>query len=88
NGSLPVPVEVKSGATGKLRSLNRFMEMAPSAKIAVRLYRGSYLEQEAGSKTKFRLLNLPYYHAAKVQEYIDLNARSDIDLMKKGTGLF
>ncbi len=73
NGSMPVPVEVKSGATGKLRSLNRFMEMAPSARVAVRLYRGSFLLQEAGSGTKFRLMNLPYYHAAKIQEYLDLD---------------
>ena len=75
NGSLPLPVEVKSGAAGKLRSLNRFMEMTPSAKIAVRLYRGSFLQQKAGSETKFRLLNLPYYHAAKVQEYVNLGEK-------------
>ncbi|MCD6322233.1 MAG: ATP-binding protein [Clostridiales bacterium] len=71
NGLQPVPVEVKSGAVGKLRSLNRFMEMSPSAKIAVRLYRGSFLQQEAGSGTKFCLLNLPYYHAAKIQDYLN-----------------
>ena len=72
NGAMPLPVEVKSGATGKLRSLNRFMEMSSSAKIAVRLYRGRFLQQKAGSGTKFHLLNLPYYHAAKIQEYLDL----------------
>ncbi len=72
NGSLPVPVEVKSGAVGKLRSLNRFMEMTPSAKIAVRLYRGSFLRQKAGSATKFNLLNLPYYHAARIHDYLVL----------------
>lgn len=73
NGSMPLPVEVKSGATGKLRSLNRFMEMTSSAEIAVRLYRGGFNAQDAGSKTKFRLLNLPYYHAAKIQEYVNMN---------------
>ncbi len=70
--SFPVPVEVKSGAVGKLRSLNRFMEMSPSTKIAVRLYRGSFKRQQAGSATKFSLLNLPYYHAAKINEYFAL----------------
>jgi len=73
NESLPVPIEVKSGAVGKLRSLNRFMEITPSARLAIRLYRGSYLQQEAGSGTKFRLLNLPYYHAGKIQKYLDMD---------------
>lgn len=68
--STPLPVEVKSGAAGKLRSLNRFMEMNLSTKTAVRLYRGGFFEQQAGSAIKFNLLNLPYYHAAKVREYV------------------
>lgn len=71
-GSVPVPVEVKSGAEGKLRSLHRFIEMQPDAKIAVRLYRGLFSDhavQTAG--VRFRLLNVPYYHAAKTSDYLD-----------------
>lgn len=71
-GSVPVPIEVKSGATGKLKSLNRFIEMCPDAKTAVRLYRGTFSDQrieQAG--VRFRLLNIPYYHAAKVEDYLE-----------------
>jgi predicted AAA+ superfamily ATPase len=71
NGTIPLPIEVKSGATGKLRSLNRFMEMTPNSKTAVRLYRGKFLDQQAGSATKFRLLNIPYFHVAKITEYVN-----------------
>ncbi len=69
--SVPLPVEVKSGATGKLRSLNRFMEMNLATKTAVRLYRGHFLEQEAGSAAKYHLLNIPYYHASRIHEYVN-----------------
>lgn len=71
-GTVPVPIEVKSGATGKLKSLNRFIEMCPDAKTAVRLYRGRFSDQrvEQGN-VRFRLLNVPYYHAAKVADYLD-----------------
>jgi len=71
--SLPLPVEVKSGATGRLRSLNRFMEMNTQTKIAVRLYRGSFLAQNAGTGTSFHLLNIPYYHAAKIHDYMRIH---------------
>jgi predicted AAA+ superfamily ATPase len=73
NGAVPLPVEVKSGVAGRLRSLNRFMEMSPSAKTAVRLYRGGFLTQDAGAGIKFRLLNIPYYHVARIQEYVNMN---------------
>ena len=73
NNGIPLPVEVKSGATGKLRSLNLFMNMTPLANVAIRLYRGDYLPQNAGSEKKFRLLNIPYYHASKIREYVNLS---------------
>jgi len=71
-GSIPVPIEVKSGATGKLKSLNRFIEMCPDAKKAVRLYRGRFSDQNVEQEgVGFRLLNVPYYHAVKVADYLD-----------------
>jgi predicted AAA+ superfamily ATPase len=69
--STVVPIEVKSGAVGKLRSLNRFMELSSEASVAVRLYRGGFLTQEAGgSQRRFKLLNIPYYHASRVCDYV------------------
>jgi predicted AAA+ superfamily ATPase len=68
--SMVLPIEVKSGAAGKLRSLNRFMELSSGASFAIRLYRGGLLAQEAGSGQKhFKLLNVPYYHASRVCDY-------------------
>ncbi len=77
NEGIPLPIEVKSGSAGKLRSLNRFMEMAPSAKIAMRLYRGGFMSQNAGAGSKFCLLNVPYYHAAKVLDYANMSGNRD-----------
>ena len=71
NGSVPMPVEVKSGAEGKLRSLHLFIEMQPRVKTAVRLYRGLFHDQKVQRDGRhFQLLNIPYYHASKIQEYI------------------
>lgn len=70
-GIQPVPVEVKSGAAGKLRSLHQFMERCPSAKVAIRLYRGGFLPQDVSHQAGgFRLLNIPYYHASKIDAYL------------------
>ncbi|VGO21868.1 ATP-binding protein [Pontiella sulfatireligans] len=66
---VPLPVEVKSGATGKLRSLHLYMENCPDAHLAIRLYRGPHLIQEAGINSKYQLANIPYYHASKIPEY-------------------
>jgi predicted AAA+ superfamily ATPase len=71
-GTRALPIEVKSGAAGKLRSLGCFMELAPATTVAVRLYRGPFLAQDAGKAKPFRLLNLPYYHASKIDRYLEL----------------
>ena len=71
-GAVALPVEVKSGAVGKLRSLHRFIEMQPNAKIAIRLYRGSFLDQGVETNVPYRLLNIPYYHAVKIQKYLKI----------------
>ena len=71
NNAIPVPVEVKSGKEGKLRSLHGFMAMQPKSDVAIRLYRGSYLSQKVErSDNTFQLLNIPYYHCSKIVFYL------------------
>lgn len=66
-----IPVEVKAGATGHLKSLLLYMDEA-DVSLAVRLYAGEYRKEELVTpqgKT-FTLLNLPYCFAGKLQQYI------------------
>lgn len=67
-----VPVEVKAGKTGALRSLHQFIDRADHS-LAVRLYAGPL--EIADSKTStgksYRLMNLPYFLTGKINEYID-----------------
>lgn len=70
-GELLIPVEVKSGPTGKLRSLHQFMDACPH-RYAVRLFANqlSIDEVKTTSGKKFFLMNLPYFLAGKLTEYI------------------
>lgn len=66
-----IPVEVKSGNTGRLRSLHLFMDSVPHT-LAVRLYAGRLSKETVrtlAGKT-YTLLNLPYYLAGKMDEYL------------------
>jgi uncharacterized protein len=66
-----IPIEVKSGTEGKLKSLHLFMDMAPHD-LAIRFYAGEFMVTTAttpGGKT-FHLLNLPYYLVSQVESYI------------------
>jgi uncharacterized protein len=67
-----IPVEVKSGSIGKLRSLHQFMDRAPH-RIAVRVWQGTYSIEEATTiaGTKFTLLNLPFYLAHRMEQELD-----------------
>ena len=71
NGKL-IPIEVKSGAVGKLRSLHQFMDQAPH-NIAVRVYQGEYLVQKAKTIAgkEFTLLNLPFYLVHRIERELD-----------------
>ena len=71
NGLL-IPIEVKSGATGRLRSLHLFMDAAPHY-YAVRLYGGIFAVDEIQtiSGKPFKLLNIPYYLAGKIDDYLN-----------------
>jgi len=66
-----IPVEVKSGTEGKLKSLHIFMDMAPHT-MAVRFYAGeiSITEAATGTGKKYHLLNLPYYLVTQLNSYL------------------
>lgn len=69
---LIIPVEVKSGSSGTLKSLHIFMDAAPHD-IAVRLYNGKVKLDHINTLNgkKYRLLNLPYYLTMHIDKYID-----------------
>jgi hypothetical protein len=71
NGKL-IPIEVKSGSIGKLRSLHQFMDSAPHT-FAVRVYQGEYLVQKAKTIAgkEFTLLNLPFYLVHRIERELD-----------------
>lgn len=66
-----IPMEVKSGAEGKLKSLHQFMDNAPHS-IAIRFF-GNTLSITTpvtpGGKQYF-LLNLPYFLASQINNYL------------------
>ncbi len=67
-----VPVEVKSGAKGHLKSLQVFMDLSP-LHFAIRFYAGSrQLDKLRTTRGKaFYLLSLPYFLASRIEPYID-----------------
>lgn len=71
-GARLYPIEIKAGADGRLRSLHQFVDRADHP-YAVRLYAGPLKIDEVATidKKPYRLLNLPYYLATRLPEYID-----------------
>ncbi len=67
-----IPVEVKSGEPGRLRSLHQFMDEAPHP-FAVRLYTGPVSIQQTSTirGKKFFLMSLPYFLAGRINEHLD-----------------
>ena len=69
-----IPVEVKSGKTGSLRSLHSYIDLTKT-KTAVRLYSGDYSVEQAVTpmgNTPFTLINLPLFLAGKIGDYVKL----------------
>lgn len=69
---LAIPVEIKSGATGTLRSLHQFIDACDHG-FAVRIYGGKLQLEETttpGGKP-YKLLNLPYYLGTMLSHYLD-----------------
>ena len=72
-----VPVEVKSGSSGALRSLHQFMQRADHD-LAVRLWDGDIDLHAAKTPEgrRFRLLNLPYFLVHQLDAYLNWADRS------------
>ena len=68
---LVIPIEIKSGKEGKLKSLHQFIEEAPHP-YAVRMYAGKFsIEQHSTRSGKqYFLMNLPYYLSTKLYDYL------------------
>lgn len=66
-----IPVEVKLGKSGRLRSLMEFIDLAPH-NFAVRVYSGKFsIEKTKTIRNKtFFLLNLPFYLISQIEKYI------------------
>ncbi len=67
-----IPIEIKSGKSGKLKSLHQFIEQSKH-NYAVRIYGGKFSidEQKTQSGKSYKLMNLPYYLGTKIHFYID-----------------
>ncbi len=67
-----IPIEIKSGSVGKLRSLHQFMERT-CHNFAIRIYGGEFNIQKTTTpnKKEFMLMNLPYYLGTKLYDYLD-----------------
>lgn len=65
-----IPIEIKSGSTGSLKSLHQFIDVADHH-FAIRVYGGEFrLEKANTPKGKpYLLLNLPYYLGTRLEAY-------------------
>ncbi len=67
-----IPIEIKSGKEGKLKSLHQFMEHV-NHPFAVRMYAGKFCIEKHETPTTnkpYLLMNLPYYLGCKINEYL------------------
>jgi uncharacterized protein len=67
-----IPIEIKSGSEGKLKSLHQFIEQTNHG-FAIRIYGGKFnIERHFTPKAKkpYVLMNLPYYLGTKLPEYV------------------
>lgn len=69
--NLLMPVEIKSGSSGSLKSLHQFIDASPHH-YAVRMYGGEFKVENATTPAgkQYLLMNLPYYLGTKIHEYI------------------
>lgn len=67
-----VPLEVKSGKAGHMKSLNLFMEQS-TCPLAIKIHSNSiYIQQlQRPDGTPFKLISLPFYLVPRLQEIID-----------------
>ena len=71
-GKYIVPIEVKSGKQGKLRSLHQFIERAGHP-YAIRMHAGHFIVEKVKTPNgvPYLLMNMPYYLATKTPGYVD-----------------
>lgn len=67
-----IPIEVKSGAKGRLKSLHEFMISAPH-KLSIRLLNNKFSTESCITRTnnEFTLINLPVFLTSKIPQYLD-----------------
>ncbi|MEN8228827.1 MAG: AAA family ATPase [Bacteroidota bacterium] len=67
-----IPIEIKSGSEGTLRSLHQFIERS-NHPYAVRIYSGEFnvVKAKTPGGTPYLLMNLPYFLGTKIPEYIE-----------------
>jgi len=77
-----IPIEVKSGKEGTLRSLHQYMDEAPHT-FAVRFYSGelSITKAQTSSGKIYQLLNLPYYLGTQLEKYLNWFINTDHQLL-------
>jgi len=70
--NLLIPIEVKTGKSGRLRSLHQFIDNCPH-NFAVRIYSGKFEIQKTQTieGKMFNLMNLPFFLIPKIYEYLD-----------------
>jgi predicted AAA+ superfamily ATPase len=70
-GDMIIPVVVKSGEPGRLRSLHQFIDEAPHP-YAIRLYAGNVNIRKAVTLRgkPYYLLSLPYFLACRIREHL------------------
>lgn len=69
--SLVIPIEIKSGNAGTLKSLHQFIEHC-SHNYAVRIYAGKFeiVRTKTPGGKPYLLMNMPYYLGTKIPEYL------------------
>lgn len=71
-GDKLIPIEIKSGSAGKLKSLHQFIENVDHP-YAIRLYAGAFSVEQHKTPTSgksYYLMNLPYYLGTKIHDYM------------------
>lgn len=68
---LIIPIEVKSGKVGTLKSLHSYMDLAPHD-MAIQFYAGALNITNAITKNgkQYQILNLPYFLGSQIEKYI------------------
>ncbi len=68
-----IPVEIKSGVAGKLKSLHQFIDRAPHC-YAIRIYGGNFNieKHKTPANKKYLLMNLPYYLGTQIEKYVEM----------------